>query len=1109
MLSSISRMFRTSPSKNSSPGPTRPDREDFNLPTVSSTAPAETRAPIDRLDSSFSAMASAPEKMHTDGDDSDATDTEYVDPFADMIPFSTQVVSDDDDDDDGHQPTDQPAADDSVKASKKKSKKRKHAVAHSDSAETHDSEHSNKKTRKTKKRKIHKPAEDSDDDIMEDQADETTPEAPSERIQSDSDDLDDEPDVTLDVSVKSKPRASQRLSVTRQLFQRTKGEAITAVSSGHADNGDDASDADDGVSPSSPSIVAQRRRSMSRGSQISAARQGLSRESTSLPDRISEAAESADESSARDGDAGDFADQLPPSSQPPQEASSIADQDSSEVDSEDAESSEIESEDQLPRLPVNTSRGTLGATSPRKNLITYSSKDPVRQNIATPGRARQNAKAAASRSEPGNAPSSAGKSVRSTASRRQRSKPSFYEEKQSEAAHSDDEETAESRIILQSAPSVPPEPSQAARSSSPAAAPSRRRRQPKAESVKSKTSKRVSSRVQTNTGTATGFRSGAFSPEELANLTAAVSAYRDKHGYTQREMNELIQMKSSNVKEGNESGLKFDADKFSDLWNTICPCVPERTRIKIMAVARQQFHNFKARGSGWTPEEDAKLQELKDKHNGSWVLIGANLNRHPNDCRDRYRNYVVCGEYSNRQRWTEEEVKELVEHVMTSLRRLRTTKSAKPLISLLNWDSISAMMGRKRSRLQCIQKFKSLGIDLDPHERLRSLKSSSKITFALEMARKRLQNMAPEDKYTMVKAIFDLGTDKLNWLKLGVSKGFREKYCRSTQKLLWFRLKHRVPDGVRASARECARWLLDDAKANNPRGVKILAGGDDAYDTEAENNVCSRRPSRAPQEKAALSAAKITSDEDDDDEVEHDKDGDHEVERDDDHDDEVEGDEENETDDEMSGPGDGETQLPDSDEASSSGDETTATSADTTSASQPPDAFTLLPPTRGARKSKDPSPTKKRVRLSGGKSAKVRGDVEDDDEEAEASTPSQSQLGVRKIPDRLQEKKQAARRRISSGSRSRSVVSMPPESPNSNMEEDMPPIRVPASSQPVPVDAPPGTFARRTGSSVLPGQLAEPAAEVIAELEAPDTAAGANKRTSKRRRSKEVAESPS
>lgn len=1128
MLSSLSRIFGTSPSKNSSPGPTRP-REDFNLPTVSSTAPAETRERIERLDSSFPAMA--PEDTHSDGDvdvDVDGPDADYIDPFADMMPFSTQVAPDEDD----HQSADL-SEDGSAKSRKKRSKKRKHAAASSDSVEPQESDRSNRNTRKMKKRKTQEPVEDSDgqvddimedqepvedsdgdDDIMGDQATEISPEAPSQQNQVDFDDVDDEPDVTMDISVKSKPR-----SVTRQLFQRTKDEATTADSSSRDDSGADDSDGGDGVSPSSPSVIAQRRRSMSRGSQISAVRQGLSRESTSLPDRISEAAESADEAPSEEDITEDFADQLPPSSQPPQEASPIVAKDLSEVNAEDDENAEIESEDQLPKLPVNASRGTLGATSPRKNLITYSSKDAARQATGTPGRARRNAKAAADRSELSNVPSSAARSTRSTASRRQRSKPNFFEEKQPETALSrNDEEATESRSILQSAPSMPPPPSQAAVSTSPVARP-RRRKQPNPESDKPKTGKRATSRATTGTGTANGFRSGAFSPEELAILSDAVSAYREKHGYTQREMNNLIQMKSGNVKEGNESSLKFDSDRFSDLWNTICPCLPERTRVKIMAVARQQFHNFKARASGWTPEEDEQLQELKDKHDGSWVKIGADLNRHPNDCRDRYRNYVICGSTSNRHRWTEEEEKELVENVLISLQRVRSTNPATPLISLVNWDTISTMMGRKRSRLQCIQKFKSLGVDLSPHERLRSLKPSSKISLTLEIARKQLQNMAPEDRHTMVKAIFDQGAKRVNWAKLGVSKSFRDKYGRATQKLLWFRLKHLVPDRVRASAKESARWLLDDAKANNPRGAKIIAGGDDAYDTEAEGKTCFRRPSGTSQ-KAAISAEMIASDGSSDEDEHEDDEGDEDE---DDKDDEVESDEvqddeptESEHEDETSAPDDGETQLSASEEASLSNDETTVTSAETTSASQLPDAFTLQPPKQAAAasKTKDPSPAKKRVRLSGGQSAKARaGDRDgDDDDEEETGTPSQSQLGIRKIPDRLQEKREAARQRISSGSRNRSVASLPPDSvPNSDVDEDMPPIRVPASTQPVRFNVPPGTFARRTGSSLLPGEPVEVTADVLAELKATKKAAApeANRRRSRRRRSEANADSPS
>ncbi|GKT64120.1 myb-like DNA-binding domain-containing protein [Colletotrichum tofieldiae] len=1152
MFSSISRIFTgQTPSKNSSPGPARPDFEDNIARTFPSTAPAEYPDGID--DRQLAGMASQDWGQDTvldlpaSSDNDEAPDevhdgiTDYVDPFSSMQPFSTQAVPDEDviaptyassedeavrkkkakkgkktdekkarakkgknkrkSSDLEHSelalptpttsgPTSHSAAeeaimsngeandDESASANQQKKKRKRKSGNSIESNEAQDS------SRKKKKKKRRTALEDIEDADMEPQPQESVPESPVNTAANDTGVPSPayERDPALDSTLKSEPQRSQLLGVSRQLFSKPSGTPAV-----------DASDDENPVSMSSPSVAAQRRRSMSRGSQISVLRQSLAREVASQPGKISEAVESAHEASperggsAVDSDVGSFADNLPPSSQPPREDTPSSNDADAEVTEE-------------PQLPIRTFRDTLN------NLA---SKDTGRKKPTATPRAtrRRNVEANPDISEAGNLPSSAQKSTRSTVTKRQRSKPDFFEKPPLDENAGEGHEATENQ---DAADTQNPEENLAALSELPSA--------DVAEPLKKqkKTRKSAASRASTAADTATPktkavkkpvtqkgqFLTGQFSIEEMRNLTQAVEKYRDDHNLSQKEVNDLIQMrnrKKTGASKGSK-GLQFDGQQFLDMWAVICAAVPTRRRQKVIDVARQEFHNFKARGGGWTPKDDAKLEELHTKYNGSWVKIADEMSRHPNDLRDRYRNYVVCGGIEGRKKWSEEEERELVEHVVTSLRRidkLPGNRHKSPL-SLINWQSISELMGHRRSRLQCAKKFKTLNVEVGPRDVLKSSQPASTVTWLLEKARKQIQEMSPEDKYELVHSILAgaAGRDQdIRWSKL-VDLQFRRKWPKPTLQLLWHRLKQQVPDYERKPVRDCARWLLEDAETNAPRDGRFLDGGYTDGDSEDELLVVDppkKTPGRRGKKRKNRSEETVVD---------------------------------------SGGSDNDETRLTNFDSPSAQQQPSSAASQRSTpllayspedspraSSSSLPAATqhrTRLAPveTEGTK----PSPTKKRVRLSGGKSARHRSMEED----GGSPEPMASQYAAEDIPDRLKEKKEATRRRISSGSRLRSAASLQPESvQNSDVDEDMPPIHVPPSTQPLSrkrsmFKLSQGNWARKTGASVLPGESVESTDKSLSELEA---ASGQNsqaendtpakpRETKRRRKNTEVAESP-
>ncbi|OLN97684.1 DNA-binding protein REB1 [Colletotrichum chlorophyti] len=1022
-----------------------------------------------------------------------------------------------------------------------------------------------KKKKKKKEHQSHKHVEGTETtDQFQNGVSESSPH--STALEVDVDGPVSDHDSVQDTTLMSEPVKSHAPGVSRQLFLSAK-PTLGSVTGKHGDQDDGMTDDDNQVTMSSPSIAAQRRRSMSRGSQISVLRQGLVREAMAQPGKIPEAVESAEGSSDEDNDgqsenegssqaqqspasttqlelesvshledvdmadassqfsaagaAGNddsFAEDLPPSSQPPREYTPS-------IDANDVE------DDEEPQLPVSTFGRTVHAGNSAKKPITYSKKDARHERLAgTPRAIRQRKNANGDGAEPDNLPSSARRSVHSTASRRQRSKPNFF----SDISHP--ESDANENSVVSPKPDVPaissteavehPQRSKKAQRSSKESAASaaeatatarkvaKKPTTSRTEAVPKKKKSASHEKTLVQPTTKKEFVNGKFTDEEIQKITRAIEKYRDDNNLTQHQMNDLIQMKkrkkSPVSKETN--GQQFDGHQFVEMWNVICSTLPNRHRQKVIDVCRKEFHNFKARGGKWTPREDAKLEELHSKYNGSWVLIADELNRHPGDVRDRYRNYVACGGVEGHRRWTEAEEQELVQHVVTAYRRMDKAPASikKPYRSFINWQTISELMGHKRSRLQCMKKFNSLNVELSPNDTLQSSRPTSALTWRLEKARRQIQEMSPEDKHEMVRSILDgaAGRDeKIRWPKIANTQ-FRQKWNRPTLKLLWYRLKQLVPGYEDKSTRDCARWLLDDAETNSLREAKLIDGGYASGDTEDELNVVNppKKASRRKTAKRKIRSAETVHDDDDDDDDLEDEDVDDE-----DVDDE-------DIDNENTGVGDSEfDETSRVDTPASQGESPSAQNQAWQAASQRLTNFAekslRLSPRPAAMhhamsrlgpnemEAAVPSPMKKRIRLSGSKSTKRFAEDDDDSQQSLAT----SQYETEEIPDRVKEKREAFLRRKSSGNRLRSTPSVQPDSiQNSDIDDDMPPIHVPPSTQPATSQAsetrpPKGKWARKSGANVLPGEAMDLTEDILPGLNTVDgskpAGTGSNKPT--------------
>jgi hypothetical protein len=320
---------------------------------------------------------------------------------------------------------------------------------------------------------------------------------------------------------------------------------------------------------------------------------------------------------------------------------------------------------------------------------------------------------------------------------------------------------------------------------------------------------------------------GKFSKEELDVLQNEMLKYREMCNITTFDLNQIIQ---------------DTPGRLASLWDEICEVLPDRPRQSIVKVCRRKFHNFGVRGK-WTKEEDQELKEAYERFPKRWKQIGQVLNRHHEDVRDRWRNYVVCGDSMKREFWTEEEednLRAVVGECIQAVRELRAAEIARnrgmtddprPDIELIDWQIVSEKFGRTRSRLQCLDKWNRL-------TRLEDSEGDSKelelgpTSWRVKNASKDVKHMRREDYLELLIALQNTHAGregKVNWAKLG-DLDLRVKWTCMARKVAWKKLRASVPGNEQMKFQDIVTLLLNnlpenDAELDGTDGVVNAAPG--------------------------------------------------------------------------------------------------------------------------------------------------------------------------------------------------------------------------------------------------------------------------------------------
>ena len=259
---------------------------------------------------------------------------------------------------------------------------------------------------------------------------------------------------------------------------------------------------------------------------------------------------------------------------------------------------------------------------------------------------------------------------------------------------------------------------------------------------------------------------GPFVKVEVDRLERFVRAYREQNDMTTHEVNVMIQDLS-----------RLQDPALDEMWNELFDLLPHRRPLAVRRTCRRRFHNYLSRGK-WTEEEDEELKKLYVVKPNKWKTIGEMLSRMPEDCRDRWRNYLSCGSKRNTDGWTEDEELSLsvaVQECVQALRKDAIRQAKERNLSppdtendedFLNFNIVSEKMGHTRSRLQCSTHWRRMerrnarqqstyNYPVTPRE---LEETSGKNRWRHEQAKMQCNSMELGDKYAILHQIANSGS---------------------------------------------------------------------------------------------------------------------------------------------------------------------------------------------------------------------------------------------------------------------------------------------------------------------------------------------------------------
>ena len=239
-------------------------------------------------------------------------------------------------------------------------------------------------------------------------------------------------------------------------------------------------------------------------------------------------------------------------------------------------------------------------------------------------------------------------------------------------------------------------PSPSARSLSTATDQANSRTQPSGDARHRDTRTAPSSRPRQGDGA-----TGRLSDVEERALNEAIATFLEENELADDAVPSLVKGDLENTPDGKR------------FWARIYESVPTRASRHVRAIVKRKHTPYSAKKE-WTREEDQRLVKLAKEHERQgdrWLRIGKILERTAPECRDRYRNYALCGEARAVGPWQDEDLGPFLE----ALRKFIPADGDGPLheVPRIDWTQVSVAMHGRRSRQQCLAKWNKMHPDVN------------------------------------------------------------------------------------------------------------------------------------------------------------------------------------------------------------------------------------------------------------------------------------------------------------------------------------------------------------------------------------------------------------
>ncbi|KAH8661532.1 hypothetical protein BGZ60DRAFT_517268 [Tricladium varicosporioides] len=343
---------------------------------------------------------------------------------------------------------------------------------------------------------------------------------------------------------------------------------------------------------------------------------------------------------------------------------------------------------------------------------------------------------------------------------------------------------------------------------------------------------------------------GKIPEESIDAMRNAIEIYREAHDLSQFQVIELLHEDAS------LAGKPSD-----ELWKGIFEAVPGMRQRKVRDTCRRKFHNYPARGV-WSAEADEELKNAYERLPGKWKDIGQLIHRMPEDCRDRWRNHLACGDSMIKYEWNEDDenslraaVAECIEHVKELKRIDKDNRYAgKDNESLVDWQIVSEKLGHTRSRLQCINKWKQL------KEREESDIEDTLPVICGDNWRSRnadvlTHTFTASQRLELLYAIRDSGAgkeSKIPWRVVEKNLTWYDKGVRLAIRLCFRRLREKIPNHIYMKLKDILVIIIDAFEGATPNEPADFTDDTPAPKKRKSADKNSKRKSRARAGKKAL-----------------------------------------------------------------------------------------------------------------------------------------------------------------------------------------------------------------------------------------------------------------